>query len=249
MRIATWNVNGIRARGAQVSAWVAENKPQVLCLQEIKAAPEQIQEDTCPLPGYVTYWHGKLGGYSGVSLHCDPALGAPEFYIPAFDIETRIVVSAFGNMHIACVYAPNGGKDYNAKLAFYRDMIAWSKEFVASGKELLICGDLNITRSDLDVHPSQQKPDVIGQLPEERVLFQQLLDTGLRDTGRDLRPTEDRMFTWWPYWKPAKARNLGWRIDYVLATEALANRAVKHDVHQTFGSSDHAPVITEFANV
>jgi exodeoxyribonuclease III len=249
MRIATWNVNGIRARAAQVTQWVSENKPSVLCLQEIKAAPEQIDPATVPMPGYHTYWHGKLGGYSGVSLHCAEDLGVPEFYIPPFDMETRIVVAKYDNLHIAAIYAPNGGKDYDAKLRFYKDMIAWSKSLVAGGNEVLLCGDLNITRSDLDVHPSQRKPDVIGQRPEERELFAELLATGVVDTGRQLMPEADRMFTWWPYWKAAKANNVGWRIDYVLATPELAKRATQHDVQATYGTSDHAPVVTHFADV
>jgi exodeoxyribonuclease III len=249
MRIATWNVNGIRARAPQVVQWVEANRPSVLCLQEIKAAPEQIDPLTVPMPGYNTFWHGKLGGYSGVSLHCATDLGEPEFYIPTFDMETRIVVAKFGRLHIAAIYAPNGGKDYDAKLRFYRAMIAWSKSVVDDGQDLLLCGDLNITRSDMDVHPSQRDAEVIGQRPEERVLFAELLATGVVDTGRELMPNADTMFTWWPYWKAAKQNNAGWRIDYVLASEALAKRAVRHDVQATYGTSDHAPVVTEFADV
>jgi exodeoxyribonuclease III len=247
-RIATWNVNGIRARAPQVVQWVEKHRPTVLCLQEIKAAPEQIDPLTVSMPGYNTFWHGKLGGYSGVSLHCAEDLGKPEFYIPPFDMETRIVVAKFDQLHIAAIYAPNGGKDYDAKLRFYRAMIAWSKSVVDDGQELLLCGDLNITRSDLDVHPNQRDADVIGQRTEERELFAELLATGVVDTGRQLMPDAESMFTWWPYWKAAKLNNMGWRIDYVLASAELAKRAVRHDVQATYGTSDHAPVVTDFAD-
>jgi exodeoxyribonuclease III len=246
MNIATFNVNGIRARGKEVSLWAYAEKPQVLCLQEIKAAPDQIEADTCSLPGYTTHWHGQKGGYSGVSLHIRKELGTPRFYVPDFDMETRVVVAELENMDIACVYAPNGGKDYDAKIAFYRAMIAWTHAHIASGKQLVLAGDLNIAHRDIDLHKSHRKPDVIGQRPEERLLFDELLACGLVDTGRALNPDSDKMFTWWPYWKAARPRNLGWRIDYVLATEQLAKTCTAATVKAEIGTSDHAPFMATF---
>jgi exodeoxyribonuclease III len=246
VKVATFNVNGIRARGKEVSLWAYVEKPDVLCLQEIKASPEQIEDDTCSLPGYVTHWHGAKGGYSGVSLHIRKELTKPRFYVPEFDMETRVLVAEVGNVHYACIYAPNGGKDYDAKIAFYKDMIAWTKQHIASGKALVLSGDLNIAHRDIDLHKSHRKPEVIGQRPEERLLFDELLATGLVDTGRTLNPENEKMFTWWPYWKAARPRNLGWRIDYVLATADVASTCKAASVKADVGTSDHAPFISEF---
>src|SRR4051812_27281802 len=118
MKIATWNVNGIRARQAQVCEWLARDRPDGVCLQELKAAPDQIP-DACKLADYHAYWHGTKG-YSGVSLHVhrDVAGDEPPFTHPPFDMETRIVTVSLGDMVVASVYVPNGGKDYGAKVRF-----------------------------------------------------------------------------------------------------------------------------------
>ena len=125
MKIATWNVNGIRAREAQVREWLAADRPDAVCLQEIKAKPEQIPELLFETEGYWCYWHGA-GGYSGVALHLRKELCAarPTFGHPAFDYETRIVTADIGDLTIASVYVPNGGKDYAAKLRFLEGLSA-----------------------------------------------------------------------------------------------------------------------------
>jgi exodeoxyribonuclease-3 len=121
MKVATWNVNGIRAREAQVREWIARERPDAVCLQEIKAKPEQIPAMLFESEGYWCYWHGG-GGYSGVALHvrCDLAPERPAFAHPDFDLENRIVAAQVGGVTVASVYVPNGGKDYPAKLRFLR---------------------------------------------------------------------------------------------------------------------------------
>ena len=244
MKIVTWNVNGIRARGKQVEELVGTVAPDVLCLQEIKATPEQIEEDVCYLPELQNHWHGAKGGYSGVSVHVRRKLGKPTFSVPApLDRETRVCVAELeGGLTVASIYAPNGGKDYAAKLAFYNDFVEWATAFAKQGKPLVIVGDLNIAHTDLDLHPSQRREGVIGQLPEERALFSRLLAEGdLIDTARLVHPEADRLFTWWPYWKGARQNNLGWRIDYVLISGSLRERVKDANVLAQFGTSDHAP--------
>lgn len=250
MKIVTWNVNGIRARGKQVEELVGTIAPDILCLQEIKATPEQIEEDVCYLPELQNHWHGAKGGYSGVSVHVRRKLGKPRFSSPApLDRETRVCVAELPGLRVASVYAPNGGKDYPAKLAFYNDFIAFAAAALQRDEPLVIVGDLNIAHSDLDLHPTQRKEGVIGQLPEERALFSRLLAEGqLVDTMRALHPDADRLFTWWPYWKNARANNLGWRIDYVLVSRALAPRIRDANVLAEFGTSDHAPFYVELAD-
>ena len=248
MKIATWNVNGIRARQAQFAEWVAEHRPDVVCLQEIKAKRDQIPE-TCGLPDYTCYWHGA-GGYSGVGLHVrgDAFAGADVvFSHPAFDHETRIVQADTGSIVFASVYVPNGGKDFPAKMNFLNAMEDYVVEVHGAGKQLVLCGDLNVARTERDVHPKERKPNVIGQLPEERELLEKIIGRGLVDVGRALDPDNDELFTWWAPWRNMRQRNIGWRLDYVLASEPLARRATSCRVYREFGTSDHGPVIAEFA--
>ena len=243
MKIATWNVNGIRARESQLCEWIERDQPDVVCLQELKAEAAQIPV-RCHLDDYHIYWHG-MRGYSGVSLHVRKGLfeSAPEFSHPDFDMESRIVQATIGNMVIASVYVPNGGKDYPAKLAFLERLADWSRSGHDEGREIILCGDINIARADIDLHPKERKPGVIGQRPEERELFSRLLGGHFTDVGRKLQPDNDQMFTWWPPWRNMRQRNIGWRIDYILASEGIASRASRCDVLAEVGISDHAPVM------
>ena len=241
MKVATWNVNGIRARAAQLCEWVAQEKPDVLCLQELKAEPTQIPEE-CKLADYHVFWHG-LRAYSGVSLHIRKGLVEnPNFIHPDFDMESRIVTAQVGNVVFASIYVPNGGKDYAAKLKFFEALIAWAGRLAAEGRELVLCGDYNIARTEMDVHPRERKP-VIGQRPEERELFEKLLGAGLVDVGRAKDPDNAGLFTWWAPWRNMRQRNIGWRLDYVLASPAIAERAEACRVLAHIGTSDHAPVV------
>jgi exodeoxyribonuclease-3 len=242
LKIATWNVNGIRAREKQLCEWMERDRPDVVCLQELKAEPTQIPE-SCKLADYHAYWHG-LRAYSGVSLHIRRELceGDPQFSHPDFDMESRIVQAELGNLVLASVYVPNGNKDYPAKIDFVRRLIAWAKRLRDEGRELVLCGDMNITRTELDVHPKERKPGMVGQRPEERELFSELLQ-GLVDVGRKLDPDNPGLFTWWAPWRNMRQRNIGWRLDYVLASPSVAGRAQSCVVQRDFGTSDHAPVV------
>ncbi len=249
MKIATWNVNGIRARQSQVLQLIEQEQPDVICLQELKAKAEQVPEALCSLAGYWCYWHGA-SAYSGVGLHVSKARVAerPEFSHPAFDHETRIVQARFGNMVVASVYVPNGGKDYPAKLAFMTAMEGYAAALRDAGLQLIVCGDLNVTRTDRDVHPKERKPNAIGQRPEERALLEHIISHGLVDVGRALDPDNDNLFTWWAPWRNLRQRNIGWRLDYILANEAVATRAIACSVLREFGTSDHGPVIVTFSD-
>jgi len=244
MKIATWNVNGIRARQAQVLEWIARNQPEVICLQELKAAREQVPETLTGLADYWSYWHG-VNAYSGVALlihkRCCPT--APAYRHPDFDHETRIVTAEVGDMTVASVYVPNGGKDFAAKIRFLEAMETYAAQQAAAGRSVVLCGDMNVARTDMDVHPKERKPDVIGQLPQERDLFSRVIGHGLVDLGRTLDPDNDQLFTWWPPWRSMRQRNIGWRIDYILASTAVAGRARSCPSFRETGTSDHAPVV------
>jgi len=251
MKIATWNVNGIRARQAQVQDWIERERPDVVCLQEIKANSDQVPAALCEMEGYWCYWHGNKG-YSGVALHVSKAAAPdrPAFAHPSFDFENRIVTvdlqTPAGDATIASVYAPNGGKDFPAKMRFLEAMDEYAASFQADSRLLVLCGDLNVARTDRDVHPKERKPRAIGQLPEERAMIERIVGRGLVDLGRALDPDNDGLFTWWAPWRNMRERNIGWRLDYVLASDPLAARAVSCPVQKEVGTSDHAPVMAEF---
>jgi len=230
MKFATWNVNGIRARAAQVQEWIEREQPDVICLQELKAELTQVPE-VVQRTEYHAFWH------------C--CKGSPSYTHPHFDRESRVVTADLGDIVVASMYVPNGGKDYPAKIGFMRQVIEWAGELIRGGRELLIAGDLNIARAEIDVHPRERKATKVGQRPEERALFQELLDTGLTDVGRAMDPDNAGLFTWWAPWRELRARNIGWRLDYMLASPSLFARTRTCVVQAAVGSSDHAPVLLE----
>jgi exodeoxyribonuclease III len=247
MKIVTWNVNGIRARQAQVQELLDREQPDVLCLQELKASPDQLPVWLCDLEGYWCYWHGGKG-YSGVGLHVRQA-GCPErpaFHHPAFDYEHRIVTVRLPAATVASIYVPNGGRDLPAKMRFLEALDAFAAEFQAAGAPLVLCGDLNVARTDADVHPKERKPGAIGQRPDERALLERILSRGLVDVQRQLDPDNTELFTWWAPWRNLRQRNIGWRLDYILASTALAARATTCIVQRETGTSDHGPVVAVF---
>jgi exodeoxyribonuclease-3 len=248
LKIATWNVNGIRAREAQLVEWITTDRPDVICLQEIKAAVEQVPLSLREVEGYWTCWHGQRA-YSGVSLHIRRELcnEEPKCGHPSFDFETRVVTARLGSVLIASIYVPNGGKDFEAKVRFLQAMKEYAREAHAGGLELILCGDLNVARTDQDVHPKERNPRVIGQRPDERELLEGIISEGLLDVSRVFDPDNDALFTWWPPWRSMRQRNIGWRIDYILASASLRDRMHRSEVLAKTGTSDHAPVIAEFS--
>ena len=249
MKVATWNVNGIRARSSQVAHWIDGEEPDVICLQEIKATRDQVPEPLASVAGYHAHWHGS-GGYSGVALllRAKRFPAAPQFVHPPFDLESRIVVAEVGQLVLASVYVPNGGKDFAAKMTFLRELDAWAGALEAAGKHLVLCGDFNVARAAKDVHPALRK-DMVGQLSDERVLIEDLFSHGLVDVGRYTDPDNDRLFTWWAPWRNLRQRNIGWRLDYIAAHHALVDPSVACKTYREVGTSDHAPVIAHLLDL
>ncbi len=248
MKIATWNVNGIRAREAQVREWIEREQPDVVCLQEVKAPPGKIPPDLAlGLAGYWCTWHTATA-YSGVGLHVRRGLTPerPVFSHPGFDAETRIAVVELPGLEVASVYVPNGGKDYPAKLRFLTALDGWAGEAQAAGRRLVVCGDVNVARAEADVHPKERDERLVGQRPEERALLGRILGRGLTDLARALDPANQGLFTWWAPWRNHRQRNIGWRIDYVLVSEPLAAGASSCRVLPEVGTSDHAPLVATF---
>ncbi len=246
MKIVTWNVNGIRARQGELHDLLDHEQPGVLCLQEIKASPDQLPVWLHDMEHYWAAWHGDKG-YSGVGVLVRKDLSSvrPCITHPPFDFERRIAVVHLDPMAVASIYVPNGGKDFDAKMQFLASLDAFAAALAADPRPLVLCGDFNVTRTDQDVHPKERKR-VMGQLPEERALLERLLSRGLTDVQRALHPDDSELYTWWAPWRSMKARNIGWRLDYVMASHALGSRATSCRVLREFGTSDHGPVVAEF---
>src|SRR4029453_3709827 len=189
MKIATWNVNGIRARQAQLFDWLAPEKPHIVCLQEIKASLDQPPFPPRDIAGS---WGQRPGekGYSGVALLVAKSLAGalPVCSHPGFDFEQRIacgtVPSPIGDVMIASVYVPNGGKDFDAKMRFLTALESYVADAERDGKLLVICGDLNVALEERDIHPKLRKPGLIGATPEERALLARIISRGLADVHR-----------------------------------------------------------------
>jgi exodeoxyribonuclease-3 len=170
----------------------------------------------------------------------------PAFHHPSFDFEHRIVTVQLPGVTVASIYVPNGGKDFIAKVRFLEAMDAFAAAAHAAGTPLVMCGDMNVARTDMDVHAKERKPGIVGQRPDERALMERILSHGLVDIHRTLDPNNADLFTWWAPWRNLKQRNIGWRLDYVFASDALAARAQSCVVQREFGTSDHGPVIAVF---
>jgi exodeoxyribonuclease-3 len=247
LKVTTWNVNGIRARKDELPLWIERERPDVLCLQETKAPADKVPEALANMPDYWAYWHGH-SGYSGVALLLNKGRfpEPPAFSHPEFDHETRIVVAIAGGITFASIYVPNGGKDFEAKLRFLDALEQYARARREGGERVLLCGDLNVAREERDVHPSLRKRDQIGTTPDERQQFARILGHGLVDLSRQFEPDNDRLFTWWAPWRNLREKNVGWRIDYILASTELAQRASSCVAEREFGKSDHGPLTAAF---
>ena len=247
LKLTTWNVNGVRARKDELPLLIEQERPHVVCLQEIKADPDKVPEAIVCLPGYWCYWHGHKG-YSGVGMLLSKELfpEQPLFTHPEFDHEHRVIAASARGLTFLTLYVPNGGKDFEAKMRFLEALERYVGEACARGERLLLAGDLNVARELRDVHPTLRKPEQIGTTKEERALFERMLAHGLVDLSRKFEPDNERLFTWWAPWRNMREKNIGWRIDYVLASAALAERATACTVSREFGKSDHGPLTAVF---
>jgi exodeoxyribonuclease-3 len=246
LSVATWNVNGIRARALAFERWVAIHHPDILCLQEIKAHPDQVPDHLRELDGYLSIWHGAKGGYSGVSIHVRKHLGEPQFSVPHFDQETRIVQASIDGLTVINVYTPLGQKSYRQKLEFLDDVIRYIDALRYDGERVLLCGDLNVAHANIDVHPELYEEGRLCLRDDERGKLDVLREKGMVDVFRHLHPGERSAYTWWPYSGGARQRNVGWRLDYFFAADELLGAARACRIHREEASSDHSPVVVEF---
>jgi exodeoxyribonuclease-3 len=248
MKITTWNVNGIRAaakKGALV--WAQESAPDVFCLQEVKARQEQLVTNEQPLPGYVSYWNAaQRPGYSGVAVYS--RIEPLEFNFglgdDRFDDEGRVIRLRFPDFWLYNIYFPNGQRgqervDY--KLDFYACLLDQCDQLHQKGEQVIITGDFNTAHREIDLANPKSNVKTSGFLPEERVWIDYYLDHGFVDIFRHLYP--DRVqYTWWTFITNARARNVGWRLDYYLVSQRLVPHIQDVIIHDDIPGSDHCPV-------
>jgi len=248
-RIITYNVNGIRAAVRKgLPEWIQVAQPDVLCIQETKAQPDQIP--VFELQGYKTYAHSAIKkGYSGVAIltkkepdHVQAGLG-----IKKYDSEGRFIRADFGDISIVSVYHPSGssGDERQAfKMEWLYDFQNYISELRKERPNLIVSGDYNICHKPIDIHDPVRNASVSGFLPEEREWMSGFLETGFTDSFRYLNP-EPHQYSWWSYRANARANNKGWRIDYNMVTNGLANKIGRVAILSQAMHSDHCPVLLE----
>lgn len=248
MKITTWNVNGIRAvLNKGLIQWSQSHQPDVLCLQEVKARPEQVSGVDQILPGSTVYWNpAHQPGYSGVACFSCPQPLSIEMGLgeQRFDVEGRVIRLEFPDFILFNIYFPNGQRGQervNYKLEFYARLLDECDRLHSLGKQLVITGDFNTAHREIDLANPKENSKNSGFLPEERVWIDYYLTHNFIDAYRSLYP-ERIEYTWWTYRLAARRRNIGWRLDYFLVSSPLMSRVRDVVIHQTVDGSDHCPV-------
>lgn len=251
MKITTWNVNGFRAvLKKEFKESVHLLDPDILCLQETKARLDQLNPGEEQIDGYRLIWNAaERPGYSGVATYIREGLnisGNPELAIGKLeaDIEGRTIRIEFDDLILYNIYFPNGQRGMDRvdfKLDFYRQLLDNCNQLHASGSNLIITGDFNTAHNEIDLANPKQNSKVSGFLPEERVWIDKYLDNGFKDAYRELYPDKVE-YTWWTYRFTARARNIGWRLDYFLVSNQLMTRVRDVKIHNQIMGSDHCPV-------
>jgi exodeoxyribonuclease-3 len=250
MKIISYNVNGIRAALRKgLDEWLQKAAPDVLCIQESKAQPEQIDQAYFAELGYQSHWHSaQKKGYSGVGIL---SRQAPDYVeagtgLDYIDQEGRVIRADFGELTVLSVYVPSGttgGPRQEVKMRFLEDFQRYVLHLRASRPQLVLCGDFNICHTEIDIHNPKQNQKTSGFLPEERAWVSQFLEQGFVDAFRHLHPGEPDHYSWWSYRANARARNKGWRIDYNFLSQPLAARLQHARILNQAYHSDHCPVL------
>jgi len=257
LRVTSINVNGLRSAFRKgLGQWLAANQANVVCLQEIKAQQSDLDDTLCHPWQYQGHFHfAQKKGYSGVGLYLNqPASDIQSgIGIEEFDNEGRLIVARWPGLTIASAYFPSGssGDERQAVKMKFLDAIApWlqarMQEYRETGQELIICGDWNIAHQKIDLKNWRGNLKNSGFLPEERAWLDYVFnDIGLVDVFRCLEKGEDQ-YTWWSNRGQAWAKNVGWRIDYHIATPGIAQKAIKTEIYKAERFSDHAPLTIDY---
>jgi exodeoxyribonuclease III len=257
MKIATYNVNGVNGRLPVLLRWLRESKPDIVCLQELKAPQEKFPEKDILEAGYKAIWHGQKSwnGVAILSRHHQPREIRKELPGDPEDSHSRYIEAMVDDILIACLYLPNGnpapGPKFDYKLQWFERLTVHAKKLLASGQPVLLAGDFNVMPTEKDVYkPERWVEDALFR-PETRAAFKKLVDQGWTDAIRKLHPNET-IYTFWDYFRNAFGRNAGLRIDHFLLSPALDKRlrsaGVDREVRGWEKTSDHAPVWIELAD-
>ncbi len=253
MVIVSYNVNGIRAAFKKgFLTWLQATNPDVICIQETKATPEQVAVGLLEELGYYHYWMPAVKkGYSGVALFTKtkPTNIAYGCNIGTYDDEGRIIRADFDSHSVMSVYVPSGSRSEERqayKMEWLDVFYDYTTELKQEYPNLVICGDFNICHQEIDIHNPKANKNTSGFLPEERAWISKYIDSGFTDGFRHFN-TEPHQYTWWTYRANARSRNLGWRIDYTMATKPLTDKLVKADILADAVHSDHCPILLEVA--
>ena len=251
--LCTLNANGIRAAAKKgFSDWLERKKPDLLCLQELRAHVDQVPPGLVSPAGYNTFWQPAVKkGYAGAALLARPRVDAftPGSGLDWSDDEGRVVRADLGPLTVVSMYLPSGSSGeerQERKFEFMNHVLGYTKKLLAKRPFVAVCGDLNIAHTELDIHNPKGNAKNSGFLPEERTWFSKWLRQGWVDVFRSLHEDEPGLYSWWSNRGQARAKDRGWRIDYVLASPALAERATRAWIDREAGLSDHAPVWVEF---
>ncbi len=253
MKITTWNVNGYRAvLKKEFKESVKGLDPDVLCLQEVKAKPEQLTEEELNIPGYQAIWNSaERPGYSGVASYLKKELVKHQkgLGFEEFDVEGRVIQMDLDDFVLFNIYFPNGqrGQDrVDYKLRFYAELLNICDELHRQGRNVVITGDFNTAHNEIDLANPKENSQTSGFLPEERVWIDHFLEHGFVDAFRDLYPDKVQ-YSWWTYRVNARARGIGWRLDYYLVSKGFMPKVKDVVIHDQVMGSDHCPVTLELA--
>ena len=253
MQIISLNLNGVRAAAKKgFFEWLAAQSADVVCVQELKAQVADLSADMLAPDSYRGYFHcAAQRGYSGVGIYCrkQPDNVIEGIGITEIDDEGRFIQADFGNLSIISIYLPSGSSGEHrqvAKFFFMEKFYPVLKTLMASGREIILCGDWNIAHKEIDLKNWRSNQKNSGFLPEERAWLSNVLhDIGFVDVFRQIN-TESDQYTWWSNRGQAWTNNVGWRIDYQIATPAIAQTARNVSIYKAERFSDHAPLIIDY---
>ncbi|NWG27200.1 MAG: exodeoxyribonuclease III [Ignavibacteriaceae bacterium] len=250
-RLLSWNVNGIRAiQKKGFLDWFKKENPDILCLQETKAHPDQLDDELKNVPGYESYFSSaEKKGYSGVVTYTKlkPKSVQQGIGVKKFDSEGRFIITEFDEFTLFNIYFPNGkasAERLQYKMEFYETFLKHCKKLLKEGEKIIVCGDVNTAHKEIDLARPKENSEISGFLPQEREWIDKFLAAGFIDTFRIFNK-EPEQYTWWDMVTRARERNVGWRIDYFYISENLREKITSAKIHQDVMGSDHCPISIE----